>query len=47
MYVESNTALLSDVFENFQNIGLEICKLDQARFLTASELSWQRILRQK
>ena len=34
LYLQSNTILLTDVFENFQNICLEIYELDSARFLT-------------
>ena len=35
MYVQSDTLLFIDVFENFQNICLEIYELDLTRFLTA------------
>ena len=41
MLVQSDTFLLADVFENFQNKCLEIDKLDTARFLTALGLAWQ------
>ena len=34
-YVQSNTLLLADVFENFRNMFIEIYKLDPARFLSA------------
>ena len=33
LYVEKDTLLLADVFVNFQNMCLELCKLDPARFL--------------
>ena len=33
LYFESNLLLLADVFENFQNMCLEIYELDPARFL--------------
>ena len=33
LYLQSDTLLLVDVFENFQNMCLEICELDPARFL--------------
>ena len=34
LYVQSDTLLLADVFENFQNICLEIYELDPANFLS-------------
>ena len=33
LYLQIDTLLLVDVFENFQNMCLEICELDPARFL--------------
>ena len=41
MYVQSNTLLLSDVFENFRNLNLKIHELDPAPFLTAPVLTCQ------
>ena len=41
LYVQSDTALLADVFENFRDKCLDIDKLDPAYFLSASSLSWQ------
>ena len=38
-YVESDTLLLADVFENFRNMCLKIHELDPAKFLSASGLS--------
>ena len=35
LYVQSDTLLLADVFENFQNICLEIYELGPDPFLTA------------
>ena len=35
LYVQSNTLLLADVFENFQNMFFEIYELYPTRFLTA------------
>ena len=35
LYVQSDTLLLADVFENFRNICLEIYELDPAKFLSA------------
>ena len=45
MYVQSDTLLLADVFENFQNMLLELYELDPARFLTSSGSAWQAILK--
>ena len=39
LYVQSNTLLLTNVFENFQNVCLEIYELDRARFRTAPGLN--------
>ena len=35
LYVQSNTLLLADVFENFRNKCLEIYELDPAHLLSA------------
>ena len=43
--VKSNTLLSADVFENFSNVCLEICKLDPARFITAAGSVWQAALK--
>ena len=40
LYVQTNTLLLADVFENFQNMCLEIYELDPEKFFRASELVW-------
>ena len=45
LYVLSNTLLLADVFENFQNIFLKIYELDSVRFLPTSHLAWQAALK--
>ena len=39
LYVQSDTSLLADVFENFRNMCLEIYELDPAKFISASGLS--------
>ena len=39
VYVQSNTLLLADVFENFRNMCIELYELDPARFLTAPGLA--------
>ena len=33
LYVQSDTFLLTDVFENFRNMNLEMYELDPAKFL--------------
>ena len=37
--------LLADVFENFQNMCLEIYELDPARFFTTPGLAWKAALK--
>ena len=41
LYLQSNTLLLADVFENCRNMCLEIYELDPAKFLSAPGLAWQ------
>ena len=45
MYVQSNTLLLADVFENFRNMSLKMYKRDTAKFLSAPGLAWQAALK--
>ena len=45
MYVKSDTLLLDDVFDNSQNMSLEICEFDLACFLTVPGLAWQVTLK--
>ena len=45
LYVQSDTLLLADVFENFRNKCIEICELDPAHFLFAPGLAWQACLK--
>ena len=45
MYVQCDTLLLADVFENFRDKCNEICELDPAHFLTAPGLAWQGCLK--
>ena len=40
LYVQSDTLLLGDAFENFRKKCIEIYKLDFAHFLSAPGLSW-------
>ena len=45
LYVQSDTSLLVDMFENFRDKCIEIYELDPARFLSAPGLSWQACLK--
>ena len=45
LYDQINTLLLADVFENFQNMCLEIYGLESACFLTTQRLAWQAAFR--
>ena len=45
LYVQSDTALLADVFENFRDKCIEIYELDPAHFLSAPGLAWQAYLK--
>ena len=45
LYVQSNTALLADVFENFRYKCIERYELDPARFLSAPGLAWKASLK--
>ena len=46
LYVQSDTLLLADVFENFRNICIKDTNLETpAKFLSVPELVWQAALR--
>ena len=45
LYVQSDTLLLADVFENFRDKCIEIYGLDPAHFLSAPRLAWQACLK--
>ena len=45
LYVQSDTLLLADVFENFRNMCIKVCELDLAHFLPAPGLAWQACLK--
>ena len=45
LYVQSDTLLLADVFENFRNMCLKMYELDPAKFLSAHGLAWQAALK--
>ena len=44
-YVQSDTVLLADAFENFRNKCIEIYELDPAHFFSAPELAWGSLLK--
>ena len=45
LYVQSDTLLLADVFENFRSKCLEVYELDPAHFLSLPGLAWQACLK--
>ena len=45
LYVQSNTLLLPNVFENFRNMCLEIYEPDPIYFVSAPGLAWQACLK--
>ena len=45
LYVQCDTLLLADVFENFRDKCIEIYDLDPAHFLSAPGLAWQACLK--
>ena len=45
LYVQSDTLLLADVFENFRNTCIKVYELDPAHFLSAPRLAWQACLK--
>ena len=45
LYVQSDTLLLADVYENFRNMCLNICELDPVYFASVPGLAWQACLK--
>ena len=45
LYVQRDTLLLADVFENFRNTCLKVYELDPAHFLSSPGLAWQAFLK--
>ena len=45
LYVQSDTLLLADVYENFRNMCLDKYKLDSVYFVSAPGLAWQACLK--
>ena len=46
-YVQSDTLLIAEVFNNFPNMCLEIYGLDPGNFLSVTRLTWQAALKQQ
>ena len=44
-YVQSDTLLFVDVFENFRNMCIKVYELDPTHFLSAPGLAWQTCLK--
>ena len=44
LYVQSDTLLLADVFENFRNMCIKVYRLGPVYFLSAPGLAWQACL---
>ena len=47
LYIQSDTLLLADVFENFRNKCIKIYEVDPAHFLPAPGLAWHTCLKKK
>ena len=47
LYIQSDTLLLVNVFENFRNMCIEPYELDPVHFLSAPQLAWQACLKKK
>ena len=45
LYVQSDTQLVADVFENFRNMCMGVYKLGPVYFLSAPGLAWQACLK--
>ena len=45
LYVQSDTLLLADVFENFRNMCIKLYELDPGHFLSLPGLAWQACLK--
>ena len=47
LYVQSDTLLLADLFENLRNICIKVYELDLAHFLSLPGLAWQACLKKQ
>ena len=45
LYVQSDTLLLADIFENFRNMCIKVYELNHAHFLSLPGLAWQACLK--
>ena len=45
LYVQSETILLADVFENFRNMCIKVYEVDPAHFLSAPRIAWKACLK--
>ena len=45
LYVQSDTLILADVFENFKSLRIKVYELDPAHFLSLPGLVWQACLK--
>ena len=45
LYMQSDTLLLADVFENFRNMCIKVYELDPAHFVSLPGLAWQACLK--
>ena len=45
LYMQSDTLLLADVFENFRNMCIKVYELDPAHFLSLPALAWEACLK--
>ena len=45
LYVQSDTLLLADVFENFRDMCIKVYELDPAHFVSQPGLAWQACLK--
>ena len=43
LYVQSDTLLLADVFENFRDMCMKVYELDPSYFLSAPGLAWELV----
>ena len=47
LYIQCDTLLLADVFENFRDKCIGIYELDPAHFVSTPELAWQACFKKK
>ena len=45
LYVQSDTLLLADVFENFRDMCIKVYELDPSHFVSSPGLPWQAFLK--